>query len=259
MCPKYWVMMFENEEFFSAESESIDMHVFTTKIYKFVMKEGEVLTPFSPTFGDLVCSSLFTFFEEVSSQICDSYQKGREVIMAETHLLEEHIRESKIINFYFIYKLLLEVSQNCSQQITDMLSSTIFRNIEQFYSESFADYILEKHEVLSLVFGQSNSKKYSEDEPLIDIMERIKNSKSVKWRQALREDGESAIILEFDQEHQEALPETYMIKMDPQGKIRVLNCNTLRRKWVVTDAAEKKYSPLNTVTTSSTLSATKAT
>lgn len=31
-----------------------------------------------------------------------------------------------------------------------------------------------------------------------------------------------------------------MIKLDKKGKIKVLNCNTLRRKWMVTEAAEKK-------------------
>lgn len=32
-----------------------------------------------------------------------------------------------------------------------------------------------------------------------------------------------------------------MIKMNKKGKIKVLNCNALRRKWTVTEAAEKKY------------------
>lgn len=36
--PKYWVMMFEAEQFYSDENESIDMNVFTSKIYKRVLK-----------------------------------------------------------------------------------------------------------------------------------------------------------------------------------------------------------------------------
>ncbi len=35
--------------------------------------------------------------------------------------MEEHAKKSKIINFYFIYKLLLEISQNCFTQIVEDL------------------------------------------------------------------------------------------------------------------------------------------
>lgn len=38
-----------------------------------------------------------------------------------------------------------------------------------------------------------------------------------------------------------------MIKMDKKGKIKVLNCNTLRMKWKITEAAEKNYDILNVV------------
>jgi hypothetical protein len=63
-------MMFENEEFFSAESESIDMLVFTSKIYKFVIGEAQRLTNYGLLLGDIISDHLFLFFEEVSSQIC---------------------------------------------------------------------------------------------------------------------------------------------------------------------------------------------
>lgn len=36
-----------------------------------------------------------------------------------------------------------------------------------------------------------------------------------------------------------------MIKMDKKGKIKVLNCNTLRMKWKITEAAEKNYDILS--------------
>lgn len=85
------------------------------------------------------------------------------MILAETKFLEEHVKKSRILNFYFIYKLLLEISQNSYAKIVEDLSTTIFRNIELYYSESFADYILEKHEVLSLIVDSDNHKKYSED------------------------------------------------------------------------------------------------
>ncbi len=38
-----------------------------------------------------------------------------------------------------------------------------------------------------------------------------------------------------------------MIKMDKKGKIKVLNCNTLRMKWKITEAAEKNYDILKLV------------
>ena len=139
------------------------MHVFTNKIYKYVIGEAQRVTKFGVMFGDMVSHHLFMLFQEISSQICESYQKGREVIMSETKFMEEHIKNSKIVNFYFIYKLLLQISQSCYQKIVDDLQTTIFRNIEQYYSESFADYIIEKHEVLSLIYDANSQKKYSED------------------------------------------------------------------------------------------------
>lgn len=46
-------------------------------------------------------------------------------------------------------------------------------------------------------------------------MERIKNAKDLKWRYALREDGQTAIIVEFpDESKKDAPPQNYMIKMD---------------------------------------------
>lgn len=35
--------------------------------------------------------------------------------------------------------------------------------------------------------------------------------------------------------------------MDKNGKIKVLNCNTLRMKWQITEAAEKNYDILAVV------------
>ena len=66
------------------------------------------------------------------------------------------------------------------------LSTTIFRNIEAKYSRSFADYILEKHEVLSLIITNDRTKAKSHEESLIDIMERIKNTNNLRWREGIR-------------------------------------------------------------------------
>ena len=49
------------------------MHVFTNKIYKFVIGETSKLTIFAELLGDIVSDYLFMFFEEVSSQIVDCY------------------------------------------------------------------------------------------------------------------------------------------------------------------------------------------
>ena len=38
-----------------------------------------------------------------------------------------------------------------------------------------------------------------------------------------------------------------MIKMDHKGRLKVLNCNTLRMKWKITEAAEKNYDILKVV------------
>jgi len=45
--------MFENEEFFS-EDETIDMHVFTSKIYRFVLTQIGKHTTYAELFCDLI-------------------------------------------------------------------------------------------------------------------------------------------------------------------------------------------------------------
>jgi hypothetical protein len=82
----------------------------------------------------------------------------------------------------------MEVSVLCETKLVEELSSTLFRNIELTYSHSFANYIIEKHEILSLVFD-NNSIKNTEEEPLVQILERVKSDDNLRWREAIREDG----------------------------------------------------------------------
>lgn len=73
VCPKYWVVMFNQEQFFSTERDCVDMHVFTSKIYKFVLEEGQKLTELAGYLSNLASAEIFLLLEEVSSQICISY------------------------------------------------------------------------------------------------------------------------------------------------------------------------------------------
>jgi len=42
--------------------------------------------------------------------------------------------------------------------------------------------------------------------------------------------------VEFPNEKKkDAPPENYMIKMDKEGRMKVLNCNTLKMRWTVTE------------------------
>ena len=101
----------------------------------------------------------------------------------ETSILEDRLNSSKIINFYFIYKLLKEIAHHCQQKIEEDLSASIFRNLEEKYSQIFASYIIEKHEVLSLKYDEESSgRESSKDTPLALIMERMKATDHLKWR-----------------------------------------------------------------------------
>lgn len=56
--------------------------------------------------------------------------------------------------------------------------------------DSFAHYIIEKYEVLDL---HMDSRK--ETPTKIPIAERILNANHVRWREAIREDGEIGILV----------------------------------------------------------------
>lgn len=49
------------------------MHVFTNKIYKYVLEKGTELTPNAKRFSDVISAEIFMYLEEISLQICDCY------------------------------------------------------------------------------------------------------------------------------------------------------------------------------------------
>ena len=46
------------------------MHVFTSKIYKFILKETSEVSIYAELLNNLVSRELFIFYEEISVQIC---------------------------------------------------------------------------------------------------------------------------------------------------------------------------------------------
>ena len=46
------------------------MHVFTSKIYKFILKEASEVSIYAELLNNLVSKELFIFYEEISVQIC---------------------------------------------------------------------------------------------------------------------------------------------------------------------------------------------
>ena len=52
------------------------------------------------------------------------------------------VKSSPIINFYLLYKVLMEVAVICENKLVEELSSTLFKNIEVSYSQEFANYII---------------------------------------------------------------------------------------------------------------------
>jgi hypothetical protein len=60
------VEMFNNEFFTTTDRESLDMHVFTNKIYKFILEKGLELTKLAKRFTDVINAEIFVFLEEIS-------------------------------------------------------------------------------------------------------------------------------------------------------------------------------------------------
>ena len=68
--------------------------------------------------------------------------------------------------------------------------------------ESFANYIIDKHDIINFVFGKNKSKKEKRDISLEDqFAEKIlmlgSNMKKIHYRKAIREDGKIAMFLEI--------------------------------------------------------------
>ena len=64
------------------------------------------------------------------------------------------------------------MSNRCESKLVDYFSTNLFRNIEIKYSQEFANYIIEKHEILQLVFD-SGEIKHSHEDSLADVMHKI--------------------------------------------------------------------------------------
>ncbi len=61
--PKWYVEMLKNEEIHAEETECIDMHVFTTKIYKRVMAEASKMTAYGKLFEEICPDQIYFFLE----------------------------------------------------------------------------------------------------------------------------------------------------------------------------------------------------
>jgi hypothetical protein len=87
----------------------------------------------------------------------------------------------------------------------------------------FTNYILEKYELLSLHANTSENK--------ISLTDRIANSNQVKWREAVRDDGQIAILVELEEDDSQ---QNYLLKYDEDNdEMMVMSCSSIRRKWMV--------------------------
>ena len=69
----------------------------------------------------------------------------------------------------------------CQETIQEDLNSTLFSRLEEKYILSFTNYIVEKHEIVNLIFDE-NSQIDESNSPLENIIERIKNTSDMTWR-----------------------------------------------------------------------------
>ena len=73
--------MLQMEELHADETESLDMHSFTTKIYRKVIQKTGEMTPFCPLFENIAADQIYFFLEEVSLQICDCFASGQSFVL----------------------------------------------------------------------------------------------------------------------------------------------------------------------------------
>ena len=79
--PKIYVHMLQMEELHADETESLDMHSFTTKIYKKVMEKITEMTAYCLLFESIAADQIYFFLEEVSVQICDCFVGGESFVL----------------------------------------------------------------------------------------------------------------------------------------------------------------------------------
>lgn len=148
--PKWYVEMLKNEEIHAEETQCIDMHVFTTKIYKRVMAEASKMTAYGKLFEQICPDQIYFFLEEISAKICACFKSGQNVIINELSSVTATVQKSEIITFYLLYKIFKDTALICRQRICHYLQQGLFRNIEADVVSNFAHYIIQKYEVLDM-------------------------------------------------------------------------------------------------------------
>ena len=171
------------------------------------------------------------------------------------------------MNFYVLYKIFKDIATNCRLQIVRILEESMFRHIETQVLDEFAHYIIAKHEVLTMQYHDDEDGHDHKQE--VSIMQRILQSNKVKWREAIREDGEIGILVELEGEDTEGTLEdtegtledeekrnknqaAYMLRVNDEGELSVMHSSSITQKWQVCKKAEQKYAlPYSALTSSS--------
>ena len=86
--------MLQMEELHADESDSLDMHSFTTKIYRNVMARVAAMTPYAPLFEVIAADQIYFFLEEVSLQICDTFATGQSLVLAQIDSATQVVQKS---------------------------------------------------------------------------------------------------------------------------------------------------------------------
>lgn len=183
-----------------------------------------------------VAREMFGFVNGVARKVGKVYEECSALVRQSVEGLTLKIKHSKLMNNFILYKIFREIAVSARRTVEDRCTETVFRNCPQEVVELFFHYVINKFEVVRLFASQEIGAAMFEPSPAV-ILANFERNEDVDLmaKEAVSSDGRCAIFVKTYSEKpdiQRTL-EDYLLLLDPNGALRLLNCKTLRKRWFI--------------------------
>lgn len=117
-----------------------------------------------------------------------------------------------------------------------MCTETLFRYCQIEVIEDFYRYTINKFETVKLFANLEVKDWLFEPSPLLTLSSMEKSVRvEIMLREAVREDGTYAIFIKLNSSHEDVKKslDDYLLFLDKDQKLRLMNCKIVRKRWFV--------------------------
>jgi hypothetical protein len=237
--PRYFVELL-NEEKISSQTQIITLNSRNWDVASRLFSDFAVLTKIEgreEAHDDpKLHSALLNFINTVAKRIASLYQKLASHVREKMDKLIKTVKQSRMMNNYLLFKIFKELSVSIKSETTETCTAGVFRYCQVEVIEEFYRYTINKFEMVKL-FASMDVRDCIFDQPPMLLIASLEKNHLVEilLKEAVSEDGRYAIFVSPQSSHPELKKslDDYILFLDEDQSLRLLNCKTLRKKWFI--------------------------